>query len=107
MKKSLAYLERMTWALGVILALGFGIFAGHSVTAAYKDVELMNKQAALETALASLADANVELKQNQATVITWDTIASFYTEASSGKTQANGKRFNEKEAMEEWDRRKA
>lgn len=49
------------WALAIIFALGLGIYAGHSVTAAYKDTELMDVRAALEAAQASLADANIEL----------------------------------------------
>jgi hypothetical protein len=40
----------LAWAISVILALTFGIFVGHSITAAYKDVEIMNAQAALEAA---------------------------------------------------------
>jgi rare lipoprotein A (peptidoglycan hydrolase) len=83
------------WAIVVILALGFGTWAGHSITAAYKDVEIMDAWAALEAAQASLADANVELEQNKATVIAWDALASYYTEASSGGVQANGRRFDE------------
>jgi hypothetical protein len=49
------------WGIVVIITLGLGIYAGHSVTAAYKDVELMDVRAALEAANASLAEANVEL----------------------------------------------
>ena len=54
-------LERFAWAIAVIVALGLGIYAGHKVTAAYKDTELMDLQAQIETANASLAEANVEL----------------------------------------------
>jgi len=56
------------WAITVILALGFGIYARHKVTAAYKDAELMDVRAALETANASLAEANVELEFWQTTI---------------------------------------
>jgi len=49
------------WGIAVIIALGLGIYAGHSVTQAIADTELMDAQAALETANASLAEANVEL----------------------------------------------
>jgi len=49
------------WSIAVIIALGLGIYAGHSVTQAIADTELMDAQAALETANASLADAAVEL----------------------------------------------
>ena len=49
------------WSIALIITLGFGIFAGHSVTAANKDIEIMNLQAQLEMANASLAELNVEL----------------------------------------------
>jgi len=49
------------WAIVIIIALGLGIYTRHSVTAANKDVEIMNLQAELETANASLTEANVEL----------------------------------------------
>lgn len=84
----------MIWSIALILALGLGIFAGHSVTAAYKDVELMDVRAALETANASLADANIELAQNKATVIAWSGLASFYADAHHGKLTASGSRFD-------------
>jgi len=45
----------------IILYLSLGIYAGYKVTAAYKDTEIMNLQAQLETANASLAKANTEL----------------------------------------------
>jgi len=57
-------MQRVTpflWAIAIIVVLGLGIYAGHSVTQAIADTELMDAQAALETANASLADANVEL----------------------------------------------
>ena len=83
------------WALAIIFALGLGIYAGHRVTAAYKDAEIMDVQAALEAAQASLAEAAVELEQNKAMVIAWDALASYYTEESSGGVQADGRRFDE------------
>lgn len=49
------------WSIALIIVLGLGIYAGHKVTAAYKDIELMDLQAALEAANASLAEANIEL----------------------------------------------
>ena len=49
------------WGIAVIIALGLGIYAGHSVTQAIADTELMDAQAALETANASLAELNMEL----------------------------------------------
>lgn len=82
------------WVIVVIITLAFGIYAGHSVTAANKDTELMDLQAELETAQASLADANIELEQNKATVITWTGLASFYADAHHGKLTASGSRFD-------------
>jgi uncharacterized protein HemX len=58
----------MIWSIIVILVLGLGIYAGHKVTVAYKDTELMDLQAQLETARASLADANIELAFWKATL---------------------------------------
>ena len=52
----------------IILFLFLGIYAGHKVTAAYKDTDLMDVRAALETANASLAEANVELEFWQTTI---------------------------------------
>lgn len=49
------------WSIALIVVLGLGIYAGAKVTAAYKDTELMDIQAALETANASLAEVNVGL----------------------------------------------
>jgi hypothetical protein len=42
------------WIIILILTLGLGIYVGHKVTAAYKDIEIMDVQA-------SLAEVNVEL----------------------------------------------
>lgn len=90
--------EFFLFALAVVLALGIGIFAGHKVTRAMADIELMDLQAQVDTAQASLADANIELAQNRenhAVILAWDAITSFYTEASSGGTMANGQAFDE------------
>ena len=67
---------------------------GAKVTAANKDTEIMDVRAALEAARASLADANIELEQNKATVITWTGLASFYADAHHGKLTASGSRFD-------------
>ena len=56
------------WVIAVILVLGLGIYTGSKVTAAYKDAELMDIQAALEAARASLAEANIELAFWQTTI---------------------------------------
>jgi uncharacterized protein HemX len=45
------------WAMSVILALGIGIYAGAKVTAANKDVELMDVEAERDAARDDLADA--------------------------------------------------
>jgi len=56
------------WSIALIVALGLGIYAGAKVTAANKDTEIMDIQAALEAAQASLAEANVELAFWQTTI---------------------------------------
>jgi uncharacterized protein HemX len=33
-------LERFAWALAVVIALGIGSYAGHKITAAYKDPDI-------------------------------------------------------------------
>jgi len=43
------------WAITVILALGFGIYAGHKVTAAYKDTDLTRLSMQLDHANDELA----------------------------------------------------
>jgi len=43
------------WAIAVVLALGLGIYAGHHVTAAYKDAELAAMRAKVEQANEDLA----------------------------------------------------
>ena len=62
------HLTWFAWLIIVILAIGFGIYAGAKVTAANKDTEIMDIQAALEAAQASLAEANVELAFWQTTI---------------------------------------
>ena len=55
--------EVLIWAIAVLVALRFGIFAGAKVMSAYKDAELMDARAALDCAQASLAEANIELER--------------------------------------------
>jgi maleate cis-trans isomerase len=50
------------WSIIVILTLAIGIYAGYKVMKAISDVNVMDLEAELETANASLADANVELE---------------------------------------------
>ena len=55
-------------AILFILAIAFGIYVGFKVEGARKDTELRDLQDQLETANASLADANVELAFWQSTI---------------------------------------
>jgi len=48
-------LERFAWAIAVVIALGLGIYAGHHVTAAYKDAEIAAMRAKVEQANEDLA----------------------------------------------------
>jgi len=43
------------WSIAIILALGLGIYAGHKVTAAYKDAEIAAMRAKMEQANEDLA----------------------------------------------------
>ena len=43
------------WAIAIVLALGLGIYAGHHITAAYKDVELAAMRAKVEQTNEDLA----------------------------------------------------
>jgi rare lipoprotein A len=88
-------LSWMVWSIILILVLGFGLYAGFKIEKAIADMEIMDLQAQLGTANASLADANVQLESNRVVVLAWDALASHYTNKSSGKTMANGKPFNE------------
>ena len=49
------------WGIVVILTLAIGIYAGYKVMQAISDIKIMDLEAALETANASLSEANVEL----------------------------------------------
>jgi hypothetical protein len=51
----------MIWGIVVILTLAIGIYAGYRVMKAISDVKVMDLESELETANASLAEANVEL----------------------------------------------
>jgi hypothetical protein len=50
------------WSIIVILTLAIGIYAGYKVMKAISDVKVMDLESELETANASLAEANVELE---------------------------------------------
>jgi rare lipoprotein A (peptidoglycan hydrolase) len=83
--------------ISICLALSFGIYVGCKVTAANKDVEIMDLQARVETANGSLAEANVELAQYEKSkerMIAWSGLASFYADAHHGKRTASGYRFD-------------
>jgi len=87
----------MSFSLIVLLALALGIYAGHKVTTANKDVEIIDLQAQLETANASLAEVAVELaqyRQSKERMIAWVGLASFYADAHHGKRMASGSRFD-------------
>jgi rare lipoprotein A len=84
-------------ALAVLLGIGMGIYAGHKVTAAYKDTEIMDLQAQVETANASLAEAAIELvqyRQSEQRMIAWAGLASFYADKHHGKRTASGSPFD-------------
>ena len=49
------------WGIIVILALALGIYAGYKVMKAISDIKIMDLESELETANASLAEANIEL----------------------------------------------
>jgi rare lipoprotein A len=84
-------------AIAVLLGVGIGIYAGHRVTAAYKDTEISDLRAQVETASASLAEAAIELVQYQQSkerMIAWAGLASFYADAHHGKLTSSGTRFD-------------
>lgn len=83
------------WAIAIVISLGFGIAVGARVIFGVAEHEAKAMQAKLDEAIADRDEARAELAQNRATVISWDCLASYYTEHSSGTIQANGKRFNE------------
>jgi len=83
------------WAIAVITALGLGIVVGARVIAGVSEHEAKIMQVKLDAAIAERDEALAELAQNKATVVSWDCLASYYTERSSGTFQANGRRFNE------------
>ena len=83
------------WAIAVIVALGLGIIVGARVIAGVAEHEAKIMQAKLDDAIAERDEALAELAQNKATVVSWDCLASYYTERSSGTIQANGRRFDE------------
>lgn len=54
-------LSWMAWGIIVILMLALGLYAGFKIEKFIADIEIMDLRAQLDTANASLADANVEL----------------------------------------------
>jgi rare lipoprotein A len=87
-------LEGFIWCLAVLVALSFGIYAGHKVTRAIADTEIMDVQAVLEVAQASLAEANIEMDQSRVLAQVWTGLASFYGKSHHGKLTASGSRFD-------------
>ena len=84
----------LLWSIAVVVALGLGIYAGTKITTAYKDTELMDLQATLEAALASLVDMKIELEQNRILVHVWTGIASWYGDREHGRPTASGQAFD-------------
>ncbi|MBE3087713.1 MAG: hypothetical protein IMZ71_01145, partial [Chloroflexi bacterium] len=83
------------WIIAVVPALALGLIIGARVmegVAAHESKLLLNTIADVTT---QRDEAVAELAANKRTVIAWDALASFYTEASSGGTQANGRPFDE------------
>lgn len=92
----------MVGAIAVVLALGFGIFAGFEVATAGKDAEIgvledriSGVNLDLARAYIKLIGLHIEVLQYKVVILSWDVLASHYTEKSSGKTMANGRPFDE------------
>jgi len=81
-------------AIVLVLAVGLGVYVGVKITTARKDVELMDLQAALETANASLADANIEFEQNRVLAHIWTGVASWYGDQFHGRVTSSGHVFD-------------
>ena len=82
------------WILTLIVVLALGLWAGYRITAAYKDTEIMDLQAQVETANASLAEANVEFEQSRILAHVWTGIASWYGYREHGRPTASGQVFD-------------
>ena len=83
------------WVIAIVTALGLGIIVGARVITGVAEHEAKIMQTKLDDAIAERDEALAELAQNKATVVSWDCLASYYTERSSGTIQANGRRFDE------------
>lgn len=87
-----------TWIFAgivVLVIIGISIFAGHKVTAAYKDTEIMKLEERVGAGRADVRRARAIARRNKSVILAWDVVASYYTEASSGGTMANGQPFDE------------
>ena len=87
-----------TWifvGIVILVIIGISIFAGHSVTAANKDVEIMKLEEQVRAGRAQVRKTRAMVRRNKSVILAWDVVASFYTEASSGGTMANGQPFDE------------
>jgi rare lipoprotein A (peptidoglycan hydrolase) len=83
------------WLAALLVALTIGLIVGARVMegVAGREAKILNDNIADVTMQRD--DAVAELEANKRTVIAWDALSSFYTEASSGGTQANGRPFDE------------
>jgi len=84
----------MAWVITLIIALGFGIYAGFKIEKTLADVKIMDLEAELETANASLAGANVEFEQSRILAHIWTGIASWYGYREHGRPTASGQVFD-------------
>jgi rare lipoprotein A (peptidoglycan hydrolase) len=87
-----------TWIAGgivILLIIGLSIFAGHSVTAANKDIEIIRLEEQIGAGRMQVRNARAIARRNRSVIVAWDVVASHYTEASSGGTMANGQPFDE------------
>lgn len=83
------------WLIALLIALTIGLIIGARVMEGVSEREASILQAQLTEAELQRDEARAELEANKRTVIAWDALSSFYTEASSGGTQANGRPFDE------------
>jgi len=88
---------RGVWIGAVLMlaALVLGIIIGVAVMGPIADRKQAAMQTRLDEAIAERDQAKADLEANKRTVVAWDALASYYTEASSGGVQANGRRFDE------------
>jgi rare lipoprotein A len=87
-----------TWifvGIVILVIVGISIFGGHSVTAANKDIEIIRLEEQVRAGRMQVRKARAIARRNKSVILAWDVVASYYTEASSGGTMANGQPFDE------------